>query len=235
MRVQGPLDCCGCRPFGICPRDLLRPCPRNSLRAGASIVAVKLPMPAAVLAGGASKRMGRPKAALPWGAGNLLEFQTHRLSALFREVFVVVKHPPDYPVGPAKVLLDHSPDYAAIHGLLRALEEAEDRILILAVDLPGLNHDVIREIAQRGLQTPAPALIPEADGRLQPLAAVWRRSVARFAKQRIDKGMLSLAALADEVAAEILPEKVWRPLDPSRAAFANMNTLADWAAHRERG
>ena len=192
-------------------------------------------MPAAVLAGGASKRMGRPKAALPWGAGNLLEFQTGRLSMFFREVFIVVKENPDFPIGPAKVLLDRSPDYAAIHGLLRALEEADDRILILAVDLPGLNHDVIREIAQRGLKTPAAALIPEADGRLQPLAAVWRKSAARFAKMRIDKGMLSLAALADEVAAEILPEKVWRPLDPSRAAFANMNTLADWAAHRERG
>ena len=48
-------------------------------------------------------------------------------------------------------------------------------------------------------------------------------------------GMLSVVALADEVAAETLPEKAWRPLDPSRAAFANMNTLADWAAHRERG
>jgi len=192
-------------------------------------------MPAAVLARGASQRMGRPKAALPWGAGNLLEFQTGRLSTFFREVFVVVKEKPDFPIGPAKVLLDRSPEFAAIHGLLRALEEAEDRIFILAVDLPGLNHDVIREIAQRGLKTPAAALIPEADGRLQPLAAVWRRSAARFAQQRVDKGMLSLAALADEVAAEILPEKVWRVLDPSRAAFANMNTLADWAAHRERG
>ena len=207
----------------------------SPVAAGASILAVKLPMPAAVLAGGASKRMGRPKAALPWGAGNLLEFQTGRLATLFSEVFVVVKEQPDFPIGPAKVLLDHSPDHAAIHGLYRALEEAEDRILILAVDLPGLNHDVIREIAQRGLRTPAPALIPEADGRLQPLAAVWRRSVARFAKHRIEKGMLSLSALAAEVAAEILPEKAWRPLDPSRAAVANMNTLADWAAHRERG
>jgi molybdopterin-guanine dinucleotide biosynthesis protein A len=192
-------------------------------------------MPAAVLAGGASRRMGRPKAALPWGAGNLLEFQTGRLATLFREVFVVVKEKPDYPTGPATLILDHSPDFAPIHGLYRALEEAEDRILILAVDLPGLNHDVIRAIAEHGMRTPAPALIPEADGRLQPLAAVWRRSVARFAKHRIEKGMLSLGALADEVAAEILPEKAWRTFDPSRAAFANMNTLADWAAHRERG
>ncbi|HSD72752.1 MAG TPA: NTP transferase domain-containing protein, partial [Thermoanaerobaculia bacterium] len=97
---------------------------------------MKFPMPAAVLAGGASKRMGRPKAALPWGAGNLLEFQTGRLAALFREVIVVVKRPPDFPVGPARVVFDTSPEYAAIHGLARALEETEDRMFVLAVDLP---------------------------------------------------------------------------------------------------
>ena len=195
---------------------------------------VKLPMPAAVLAGGASKRMGRPKAALPWGAGNLLEFQTGRLAALFREVIVVAKEPPDFPVGPARVVLDTSTDYAAMYGLVSALAEAEDRMFVLAVDLPALTHDVVHAIATRGLKTPAAALVPEADGRLQPLAAVWRRSALRFASNRIARGKLSLSALFDEVGGEIFPESEWRALDPSGNSFANINTLADWAAHRER-
>ena len=52
----------------------------------ASCLRCKIPMPAAVLAGGASRRMGRSKAALPYGAGTLLEFQTGRLADLFEEV-----------------------------------------------------------------------------------------------------------------------------------------------------
>ena len=191
-------------------------------------------MPAAVLAGGASKRMGRPKAALPWGAGNLLEFQTGRLSLLFREVFVVVKETPDFPVGPARVLIDSFPDFASMHGLVTALEAADDRVFVLAVDLPAVTHDVVREIVRRAEATTALAVIPEADGRLQPLAAVWRRAAARFARNRIARSMLSLSALADEVGAETLPERDWRKLDPSGASFTNMNTLAEWAAHRER-
>ena len=191
-------------------------------------------MPAAVLAGGASTRMGRSKASLPWGAGNLLEFQTGRLATLFSEVLVVVKETPDFPIGPGRVVLDPSPDFAAIYGLLRALDEAEDRIFILAVDLPGLTHDLVREIAVRGLKTPAPALIPESGGRLQPLAAVWRKSAARFARNRIARGVLSLTSLADEVAADVLPEREWRKLDPSGRAFANLNTFQEYAAHRER-
>lgn len=192
-------------------------------------------MPAAVLAGGASKRMGRPKAALPWGAGNLLEFQTGRLSHLFREVIVVVKETPDYPIGPARVVIDAFPDdFAAMHGLVTALEAADDRIFVLAVDLPAVTHDVVREIVRRAEATTALAVIPEAEGRLQPLAAVWRRPAARFARNRIARGMLSLAALADEIGAETIPERDWRKLDPSGASFTNVNTLADWAAHRER-
>jgi molybdopterin-guanine dinucleotide biosynthesis protein A len=195
---------------------------------------VKLPMPAAVLAGGASTRMGRPKAALPWGAGNLVEFQTGRLATLFSEVFVVVKEQPDYPIGPARVLIDPSPDFAAIYGLVRALEEAEDRIFIVGVDLPGLTHDLVHEIAMRGSRTAPAALIPEAGGRLQPLAAVWRKSAARFAKNRIARGILSLTGLAEEIGADILAESEWRKFDRSGNAFANLNTFQEYAAHRER-
>lgn len=191
-------------------------------------------MPAAVLAGGASRRMGRPKAALPWGAGNLLEFQTGRLSHLFRDVFVVVKEIPDFAVGPARIVLDGTPDFAPIHGLARAIEEADDRVFVLAVDLPVVTHDVVREIVRRAEATSALALIPEAGGRLQPLAAVWRRAAARFARNRIARDLLSLSGLAEEVGAEILPEREWRKLDPSGASFTNVNTLNDYLAHRER-
>ena len=83
-----------------------------------------LPMPAAVLAGGGSKRMGRPKAALPYGAGTLLEFQADRLAGIFEDVVVVVKEPPASDVGRARVVLDRVSEAAAIHGLARALEEA---------------------------------------------------------------------------------------------------------------
>jgi molybdopterin-guanine dinucleotide biosynthesis protein A len=179
--------------------------------------------------------MGRAKAALPWGAGNLLEFQTGRLSHLFRDVFVVVKETPDFPVGPARVVLDDAPDFASIHGLARALEEADDRVFVLAVDLPAVTHDVVREIVRRAEATSALALIPEAGGRLQPLAAVWRRGAARFARNRIARGMLSLSSLAEEVGAEILPESEWRAIDPSGNSFANLNALTDYVAWRERG
>ena len=194
----------------------------------------KIPMPAAVLAGGASRRMGRPKAQLPYGAATLLEFQTRRLAELFEEVLVVVKAPPPTPVGPARVVLDREPQHAAIHGLVRALEEAADRVFVLGVDLPAVPAALLCAIADRSLATGAPAVVPRADGRLQPLCAVWRRSVLAVALRRIDAGELALHGLAEEVRAEIVEEPDWRAIEPSGAAFANLNTLEEYAAQRER-
>jgi hypothetical protein len=52
--------------------------------------------------------------------------------------------------------------------------------------------------------------------------------------RRIEGGDLSLHGLAEEVGAETLDEGWWRRFDPSGNAFANLNTLEDYAALRER-
>ena len=195
---------------------------------------MRFTMPAAVLAGGASRRMGVPKAALPYGASTLLAHQTGRLAALFFEVLAVVKEPPAFDAGPARIVLDGASDFAAIHGLVAALECVADRIFVLAVDLPLLAPAVIGEILRRGEITGAAALVPRADDELQPLAAVWRRRAAAVARARIARGDLSLHGLAAEAGIEILEPEEWFPFDPSGNSFANLNTVSDYAAARDR-
>jgi len=195
---------------------------------------MKFAWPAAVLAGGASRRMGRPKAALPYGASTLLEFQTERLAEMFDEVLVVAKDAPPSPLGPARLVRDGDERRAAIVGLVRALEEARDRVFVLGVDLPAVAPALVRAIAEESERREALAVLPRADGRLQPLAGLWRRAALHAARRRIDEGELSLHGLAEEVGAAVLDESWWRRFDPSGAAFANLNTLEDWAALRER-
>src|SRR5206468_11241188 len=116
----------------------------NQCSSDASIgVRMKIPMPAAVLAGGASRRMGVSKAALPYGTTTLLAHQTRRLAGLFEEVVVAVKETPEFDFGPARIVVDSFSERAPLYGLLRALEETQDRIFVLAVDLPLLAEDVI--------------------------------------------------------------------------------------------
>jgi molybdopterin-guanine dinucleotide biosynthesis protein A len=193
---------------------------------------MKVPMPAAVLAGGASRRMGAAKAALPYGPTTLLAHQTGRLSEIFEEVFVVAKRAPDFDIGPASLLLDRSDEHASIHGVARALEEVPDRVFILGVDLPLAAAPVLRAIAALSLEGDAPAVVPLADGRLQPLCAVWRRRLLPEVLDRIARGDLSLHALLEAAGAAIVPEEEWKALDPSGNSFANVNTVEDYVAAR---
>ena len=190
-------------------------------------------MPAAVLAGGASRRMGRPKAGLEYGGATLLEHQTRRLAEVFSPVYAVIKAE-GLPAGPARVLLDRTPEHAAIHGLIRLLEEVDDRVLVLAVDLPVLSEGVLRLIAGRSLESEAAAVVPISGGLLQPLAAVWRRAVLPAARERAARGDLSLRGLARDVGADLLGEDDWRLADPSGNSFANVNTLEQYVGLRER-
>jgi len=195
---------------------------------------MRFPFPAAVLAGGASRRMGRPKASLPFGSGTLLQHQIVRVAPLFSEVFVVVKDAPDSALGRARVLLDSTPRQGAIFGVTRALEEVEDHLFVLAVDTPVIAPALIAEIARRGLKMTASVLLPRAGERLHPLAAVWRRAVLPLALQRIASKQLSLQELAQEAGAEVLEEAEWRRFDPSGNSFENLNTLEEYVAARER-
>ena len=54
------------------------------------------------------------------------------------------------------------------------------------------------------------------------------------ARERIARGDLSLHGLAEEVGAEIFTEEIWRAIDPSGNSFANLNTIEEYAAIRER-
>jgi molybdopterin-guanine dinucleotide biosynthesis protein A len=177
--------------------------------------------------------MGRPKASLEYGGATLLEHQTRRLAEVFSPVYAVVKTE-GLLTGPARLLFDRTPEHAAIHGLIRALEEVDDRVFILAVDLPVLAEGVARLMAERSLASEAPAVIARAAGVLQPLAAVWRRAVLPVARELVNRGELSLHGLARAVGAEVTAEEEWRAADPSGNSFANVNTLEQYVALRER-
>lgn len=178
--------------------------------------------------------MGLPKATLPYGRGTLAGHQIERLARVFREVWLVVRETPDFSPAPARMLFDGDPERSALSGLTRALEECEDRVFVLAVDLPLVPEPVLRAIARRGLESPAAAVLPETAGELEPLAGVWTRAALAEAKRRAAAGDRSLRRLAEAVGAEAFSEDAWRRLDPSGNAFSNLNTIEDWVVARER-
>lgn len=100
-----------------------------------------------------------------------------------------------------------------IFGVVRALRDARADAFILAVDYPLITSDVLRFLRdEHG--------VPEWQGRIQPLCAVWSVSSLPRLEARIAAGRYDLQPLAEQA---IIAESVLRARFPGEPLM-NVNT-----------
>lgn len=128
-----------------------------------------------LLCGGGSRRLGYPKEMLRVDGEPLAAKMVQRLKEAFASVSVVSNRPEflryclDVPV-----YQDEFRDSGPLAGLHAALAYAVARkCFILACDMPLVHNGLVRFIADRALQSDAPAVIAGAGGRRQPLCGVF--------------------------------------------------------------
>jgi molybdenum cofactor guanylyltransferase len=184
---------------------------------------------AAVLAGGASRRMGRDKATLAVG-GAPLAAAALAAAALVADPVVLVA-PDGHParrLGPRVVTDPGQGPLAALAAALAALEA--EHVLVLAGDHPGLRVELLAHLV--ALAPGGEAVACRRGPRLEPLVAVYRRApalaaaLARLAAGG-DRSLLGLLADLDTVVVE---EPAWRALDPGGRSFVDLDDPADLAA-----
>jgi len=186
----------------------------------------------AVLAGGASRRLGRDKAAETVGRRRLIDHAVRALSGVCAEV-VVVSSRAATPTGDWRVVPDRRAGAGPLAGIETALAEAErsghEAAFVLACDLPFVDEAVVAFIA-RALDQ-APAVAPVASERhgepgFEPLCAVYRTACLPTATALLDRGERSARALLAAVGGE--------RIGVDRAVFLNVNTEEDLARARDR-
>ncbi len=153
-----------------------------------------------VLAGGAGRRMGRPKAMVSLGGVCLVELAAAILHEYCDEVVVVSR--PGVPLPPMqhRVVLDRPGPDAPLTGIATGLAQvSSDQVLVLACDLP-FAAAAVAAIA-RALPARS-AVIASEDGYAQPLCARYPREAALAAVTTIlaDGGRRAMA-LAEAVGA----------------------------------
>jgi hypothetical protein len=77
-------------------------------------------------------------------------------------------------------------------------------------------------------------VVPEWDGRLQPLFAVYRGSVAPHLAEQLRRGELRPIFLFEKVRTRKIDAEEIRRIDPEGLSFFNMNTPADYQAALQR-
>ncbi len=186
-----------------------------------------------VLCGGRSSRMGRPKAWLPFAGELLLPRVVRLLSDAVAPVVVVAAPGQDLPPLPADVILAHDPEdgRGPLLGLaagLAALPAGTDAAYASSCDVPLLRPAFVRRMIE--LLDASAACVPQVDGRLHPLAAVYRREVAAAAGQLLAAGRPRLTDLCTIIRARIVTAAELADVDPELWSLRNVNTPEDYAA-----
>jgi molybdopterin-guanine dinucleotide biosynthesis protein A len=189
---------------------------------------------AAVLAGGASRRMGRDKATLAVG-GVALAAGVLVAAAQVADPVVLVA-PEGHPARTlgARVVTDPGEGpLAALAAALAALEAGQ--VLVLAGDHPGLAVELLAHLV--ALAPRGEAVACRRGPWLEPLVAVYRRAPAlAAARTRLagPPGGRSLRGLLAGLDTVVVEEPAWRALDPDGRSFVDLDDPGDLAAW-ERG
>ena len=185
-------------------------------------------MNAAILAGGQARRFGGlDKSALVVGNSSILERQVSVLREVADRVLLVGGNHVSLEDRALEVVPDRLPHAGALGGIYTALLASHtEHVIVLACDLPFVSANFLRHLA--GLAGPGlDAVVPRSPDGLQPLCAVYSRSLAPRIGELIAAGRLKVAgALEAGRVREIDPAEI-AAVEPDEKLFLNVNTPDD--------
>lgn len=166
-----------------------------------------------VLAGGASRRMGRDKAVLPVGGQRLVDRVAERWAGTAGRVMVASGR---RPLGRDDELADARGCTGPLAGILAAVRVSEaDQLAIVPVDAPDTDPRLLERLGalcDRGGRTAAVAVV---DGHVQALHAVLSRHAAPAVEVRVAAGERSPRGLLAWLDALVIDVDGWGHIDPA--------------------
>ncbi|MFZ0912982.1 MAG: molybdenum cofactor guanylyltransferase [Candidatus Korobacteraceae bacterium] len=180
-----------------------------------------------ILAGGRSSRMGSDKALLTVGNQTLLERALHTAAAVANTVFIA--GPRDRYAQYGDVVEDVFPDCGPLGGIHAGLGITQTELnLMLAVDTPSIGPSFLAWLLEQARASSQLAVVPEALGGLQPLAAVYHRSLRDVAEQALKRGDYKIGHLFSLAPTRYISETDIRAAGFSPILFRNVNTFEEY-------
>jgi molybdopterin-guanine dinucleotide biosynthesis protein A len=173
-----------------------------------------------VLAGGDSRRMGRPKAWIEAGGTVLLRYVIERLAPAFTEVVVSFAEPEQMEQHlPYRVVFDRKRSAGPLAGLEAGLIASLNEVLFaVACDMPYVTRST-GELAVAAART-CDAAIPRHDGLFEPVCGAYRKTALPAIVGALDAGNYTAHDVVMDLDVTWLEE-----IDP--AEFDSLNTPAD--------
>ena len=179
-----------------------------------------------ILTGGGSRRMGRDKAALPFGGKTLLQALIDKYTVL-GPVAVSVNEKGRVPFTGAAELVDRWPDLGPLNGIVSAfLETNAPELFLTATDLPYGDIALVERLAE--LRGDADACILKRGKKgMEPLYAVYGRRCGEKAAECLAAGKKSFFEMLDGLSVRFVqPEEL--PEFDLDYILTNVNTPEDY-------
>jgi molybdenum cofactor guanylyltransferase len=184
-----------------------------------------------VLAGGASRRMGRDKALLQLNERSLIAIVVERMALVCGEVLIVSSDRKPYVGFGVPVVEDRFQDVGVLGGLHAGLKAASYELaLAVGCDMPFLNPDLLRAFADwaEGFDV---ALLRRGE-HVEPLHAAYRRTCLPAIEAVIRAGKRRIISFFSRVDVRYVALEDVALIDPRLDSFRNVNTPAEWEAAR---
>lgn len=183
-----------------------------------------------ILTGGQSSRMGRDKALLPLQHKTMSEALVQRYQRAFGEVAVSVNVKGRFPSGGARELVDAFPGIGPLNGLYSAFTQTDAELVFLtATDLPNGDPRLVQFLRNCIVKHDA-CVIQRADGNLEPLFALYRRTCLPYVQENLKLGRRSLHNILHKIDTRFIPEEELLMEFDLNTILLNLNTPTDYEA-----
>ena len=171
-------------------------------------------MNAYILVGGRSRRMGQPKAGMPFGDTTLLGRVEGAASRAFESV-IAVQRPGGEAMEIQTIYEDPHEDEAPIFGVAAAIRHANGKCFVIAVDYPLLKGEALLELASAFDKSEAPMLVPVWNGVPQVLCAGYGPAILSRIDAQIAERKYDLQSLVSEAGRVEVSGETWRSVNTS--------------------
>jgi FdhD protein len=185
---------------------------------------------AAILAGGASSRMGTNKALLKVNGEPIITRSYQILARLFHEVIIVTNTPEVFDFLPCRKVPDIHPGVGSIAGLHSALAHSvTERTFVTACDMPFVDTATIRhlcELQQSGFD----AVVPFSSGGQEPLHAVYSARCREVFENAIRGDERKILDILARMKTRLVSWEEIQEVSGSVRSFLNVNTPEEYGA-----
>lgn len=182
-----------------------------------------------LLAGGASRRFGKPKAFIKWRERYFYEYAYKALESVADDLVISTRqeYAEAFPVQTKIVLDDKRYDgqgpLAAIYSAMSAYEA--EHYIILPCDMPFVTTEMLKKLYDIHLNNTKDMTLVEVGKHFQPLMSVWSRETKPLIQAQLETGAFAMKELYDKLKFGYVSSDV---LTTNKHCLENINTLSQW-------